>query len=643
MKATALFLLLGLAASAFGQAAPSAGATRLAYPAGSTRIHVRGNVAPGRPDRYVIYLSAGEHLILHIDSYAMVTAVEVVAASTGSQIAGSGQGTADFRTIIPLSGNYLVLVSAIANQEARNLGSTAYDLTVEVPAAVRFSSGQTAAVRTGPTPGGLPVDYLLGLTAGQTLLLDLSTAGQGGVAVDVSDLAGQDAVYKSEPSNHPQAALRIPTTGEYIITVAPEDGAHFTYRLDMIEPAIRLPAKPIYIGFPSPGHIVMVSQAEGSAGTDQETVYSSIDNGTTWPTTVIEGKLAGAAFADGEHGYLTVAASRQGDGSLGPCLYATRDGGATWGPVEVPLPQEIDRTTVAGLTPSAPSFLYSPWGSIAVQVAFLSGSSQQFHYVTSDLGATWTITMGDPAPVVPEVMESQNELEDLLAGNQVQGGPDASRIFQGKPVGQWISQVQAELSVLVLPSNALISPDGQRLAMELAGCHTSRVPFTVFAVIDARGRVSYLHDQAGKPVYFDRSFGGNYFALDRLFGWLADSQTILLYAPPYLNGGGGSVARTSWASFGIDGQPKADFWTANSFVPAKGNRMLFSVGPGGYGHRAQNEIHGVDTVTGNDTTLYTGAQEDSLEISGISEKPDGAIEVRFRVVDGKEQKLTVPR
>jgi hypothetical protein len=518
--AAALGLLLGFGPSAFGQNA-AAGGARLTFPPGSTEIVVSGNVGAGSTKSYVLILSAG---------------LNVADASTGRELSGAGRGTPDFKATVP---------------------------------AVSFGPGRVAAARSGRTPEGFPVQYLLGLGAGRRLLLDLSSDGDG-IPLDVNKLDGNQGVFESPLSRRLPAAVAIPSDGSSLITLYPATGQNLTYRLDMVAPTITLPANPIYTAFPAPGHIVVVGQTAGSAGPGRKTVYSSIDNGSTCRKAVSPG--AGASFGE--------LADLPADGKT-----------------------------------------------------------------TGARGGTWTIRTGAAAPLVPDVVESREELAACLSDNELPEGAAPSGAFNGKPISQWIAKVQRDLSVPAVMLSASVSPDGQRLVVTFAGCHTSAVqpgPFTVFAVIDARGRVSYLHDQAGATAYFDGFTTSNSEGVYRFFGWLADGRTILINAVPFNLGAGGSCEPTYWVTYNADGQPTAAFQTVGDYALARGNSMLFYVGPGAC-QGALNQIHEVQTTTGKDTIVYAGPQDALIEISGASESPDGSVEVRYHVPGGKEQKVRVPR
>ena len=242
------------------------------------------------------------------------------------------------------------------------------------------------------------------------------------------------------------------------------------------------------------------------------------------------------------------------------------------------------------------------------------------------------------ALVVPNAAATQAELAACLPPGLGQGGVDASLTFQGAPVGKWIAPVEDAFPMAVSAFGASVSPDGLRLVVEFAGCHPQNipVPFMIFALIDPQGRLKYLGDP--DTPYFDGIFGGSYASAYHVFGWLADSRTVLIDAAPYMRG---FSAPTPWVSFGLDGHQEATFTTYNHALPAKGNRALFYTGPGGAESRAQNEIHEVQTETGKDTLLLTGSYWESIDIADVSETPDGAVEVRYQAGDGAAHTLIV--
>ena len=580
--AAAIAILLCVAPAAFSQAAPSAAdAARLTFPPGATALVVSGSVGGGSAKAYVVNLSAGQPLslsLLHLRAALGTVGVDVMDAATGADLPGTGRGTSDFRGIVPAGGDYVINV--VASPAAGNGAS--YDLRIDVPALVKFGPGQVAAVRSGSTPSGLPVEYVLALGAGQTLLLDLAAGGDG-ISLDVNRLDSNRPVFESALSRSLQAAVPIQADGNYLITLFPATGQNNAYRLDIVVPALALPANPIYTAFPGQGHIVVVTKAESTSGTDQDIVASSIDNGSTWRKAVVEGKMVGATFLDGNHGFLTVTREKQADGSLGTCLYETGNGGAAWSQVEMPLPKEMDRNDIATLTPSAPRFLNGSRGFIDVQAVSSSGSSQQLRYMSVDGGRTWSIRTGAAVPVVPDVVGTPGELTACLADNQLPAGSPSSGTFSGRPISQWIAQVQKELSMPVAALSASVSPDGQRLALALAGCHTSQVqpgPFTIFALIDGKGHAVYLGDETGKPSYFNGFTTSNSEGVYQLFGWLGDSKGILINAEPYDLGAGGSCEPTYWASYDTGGQAEAAFQSVGSVALTKDNKVLFYTGPG---------------------------------------------------------------
>lgn len=95
---TAFVLTLGSAIAAFGQASsPTSGAIRLTFPPGSTRIAASGTVSANGQDRYEVDVSAGQPLMLHLDSAPSAVAMGVTDASTKNELPGTGQGRPTFK------------------------------------------------------------------------------------------------------------------------------------------------------------------------------------------------------------------------------------------------------------------------------------------------------------------------------------------------------------------------------------------------------------------------------------------------------------------------------------------------------------------------------------------------------------------
>ena len=536
----AFVLTLGSAIAAFGQSAsPTSGAIRLAFPPGSTRIVVSGTVSVNGKDRYEVDISAGQPLMLHLDSAPGAVALGVTDASTKRGLTGTGQGTPDFQALIPRSGAYYVDVAAIRTQANGMSFNGGYVLSVEVPAPVRFGPGGVAAVRRGQTPGGLPVDYLLDAHAGQTLLLDLASPG-GETSLSVSDLVDRHTLIESKPSRHGQVAVRILESASYVISVGPANGGTIAYALDIVVPAVSFPDNLIYAGFPAVGRIVVVAEGASPGGGNAKSVFNSYDHGATW---------------------------------------------------------------------------------------------NQMKIVH--------------APVIPDAVESQSALAACLSNHLVTVDPariGESRMFNDKPIRSWIKQAQDALSMPVSAFDTYVSPDGQKLAITFLTCHDSQsasMPIsTIFAVMDAYGNTAWLADENG-TAYFDGYTTSNTANIYDLDGWLSNSQTILVNAPGFDPGAGGSCEPTPWLSLNLNGQPGARFQTVDQVFAANGNSDFFYVGPAPC-YDDPREIHRVETATGKDTIVYTGPEQSILILDGVSPRAGGKTELHYHLRGGAAQTLRVP-
>jgi hypothetical protein len=158
--------------------------------------------------------------------------------------------------------------------------------------------------------------------------------------------------------------------------------------------------------------------------------------------------------------------------------------------------------------------------------------------------------------------------------------------------------------------------------------------------MDGNGNVTYLTDENG-TAYFDGYTTSNNANIYDLYGWLSNSQAILVHAPGFDPGAGGSCEPTPWIFINLSGQPGARFQTVSRVYGSLGNSDLFYVGPApcyDYPH----EIHRVETATGKDTIIYTGSDQSILILDGVSPRPGGKTELHYHMLNGAAQTLVVP-
>ena len=118
--------------------------------------------------------------------------------------------------------DYLVQVYAGATTEN-------FTLSIITPARIVFDPGAVTAQRSGSTPGGLNVAYVLRANAGQKMDLQL-TAPDGNAVLSVYGYQdGQPYLrYVVEQTSF---TMTLPATEDYIIQVVPRAGAVAPYTL----------------------------------------------------------------------------------------------------------------------------------------------------------------------------------------------------------------------------------------------------------------------------------------------------------------------------------------------------------------------------------------------------------------------------
>jgi len=283
---------------------------------------------------------------------------------------------------------------------------------------------------------------------------------------------------------------------------------------------------------------------------------------------------------------------------------------------------------------------HGPATVVAVLTLLLGGAAAVFAQAAD--GAMRIV----PAPVIPDALSSLAAVTGCLADQGVTVAParvGAARSFGGKPIGSWITQVQGGLSLPVVAYDASVSPDGRRLALTFLTCRGSQdlsMPIsTIFAVVEGGRGVTYLTDENGMAS-FDGYTTSNTSNLYDLYGWLPGSQALLVYAPAYDYGAGGSCEPTSWAALSLVGRPAARFQTVNQVFGANGNADLFYVGPA-VCVDDPHEVHHVKAATGSDTIVYTGSDQDVMVLDGVSPAAGGKTELRFHVPGGAAQTVSV--
>ncbi len=200
----------------------------LKFARGATRIFVHSSLAPGASDSYILGAGAGQPVVLTAHAVAgSDPSLVITSLPDGAVLQPDSPARSAWTTVLSKSQELLV--------QPKNPGpATAYELSVMVPALVKLPAGGGTVTRSGSTPAGLPVDYVVAAQAGQTLEVSLESAGSGAMLQTTGFVSGSDYVAVNGLSNEtPSNRLQLaPSTDRtYVVSVLPPRASDVRYRL----------------------------------------------------------------------------------------------------------------------------------------------------------------------------------------------------------------------------------------------------------------------------------------------------------------------------------------------------------------------------------------------------------------------------
>ena len=143
----------------------------------------------------------------------------------GTVLVSGQEGLSQWWTMLTRSGDYSVNVEEPGSPSS-------FQLTIEAPAPVRFPSGTGSAARSGPTPGGLPVDYVVHAVEGQTISASVTSSdGAAGLALTRLGDPTTHAYPTTQQLGTDNYRFVAPSNGDYIISVVPLSGSVINYTL----------------------------------------------------------------------------------------------------------------------------------------------------------------------------------------------------------------------------------------------------------------------------------------------------------------------------------------------------------------------------------------------------------------------------
>jgi hypothetical protein len=200
------------------------GGERVDFATGATAGIARGQVQHGGVQNFLVGAAAGQPLIISVDSPNHDVTFSVSGRRDGAVLLSASQKLSSWQSLLATTQDYLIQVYGGA-------GTENFTLNVIIPARITFDPGAISAQRSGSTPGGLIVSYILRANAGQKMKLQLAAPDGNAVLAMYGFQDGQPYLrYVVESTTFDMV---LPASEDYIIQVYPRAGAMASYTLNI--------------------------------------------------------------------------------------------------------------------------------------------------------------------------------------------------------------------------------------------------------------------------------------------------------------------------------------------------------------------------------------------------------------------------
>ncbi len=196
-------------------------ATRISFATGATFSATESTIHANEALFYVVRALKDQPLIVMLNTPDQSAILSVFGAD-GTILLARSQHTTSWQGTLPSSQDYYFRVTGGASTQN-------FTLTVDIPARVQFSSGQTEATLSGQTVGGYNVAYVAYAFKGQQMDVTINTSQ------DVAGLTiwgftdGQPYARAQNGVTH--FNMTLPSTQDYIIEVVPAGGNVVSYEV----------------------------------------------------------------------------------------------------------------------------------------------------------------------------------------------------------------------------------------------------------------------------------------------------------------------------------------------------------------------------------------------------------------------------
>jgi len=192
---------------------------KIVFKQGGTTGSASGNLLAGGAVQYLLRALGGQLMVVNVSSPQDQAILTVKGVQGCQTLLAKSKGWITFRTYLPSNQQYALGVSSSV--------ATSYELTVDVPARIKFASGATSATVTGSASSGPNISYVLKALKDQTMT----------VLVDSENDKVYLAAYGYDTWNElidpadrdTSATVNLPKTEDYVIyVIQPDNPSDFT-------------------------------------------------------------------------------------------------------------------------------------------------------------------------------------------------------------------------------------------------------------------------------------------------------------------------------------------------------------------------------------------------------------------------------
>lgn len=216
-----LLLVLGMLLIPQMSHASTRDITRIQFAAGATSWHIGDRtIGANLLEEYILKVSQGQYMSVMLTEWPDTNInLTIFGASDGLMLVDMTTG-GFWGGYLPSTQDYIIRVANIG-------AATKYNLSVSIPACIRFAAGGTSATVTG-TVGTQTLEYILGARKGQTMTVTL-TPNNGTVGLTIYGADGQP-LKRSAVGDATWSGV-LPATQDYFIVRSSFAGTTATFSM----------------------------------------------------------------------------------------------------------------------------------------------------------------------------------------------------------------------------------------------------------------------------------------------------------------------------------------------------------------------------------------------------------------------------